>query len=94
MWEINRTPLVDACLLGAGDKLEKGLTALLSCFEDMIRFAAPSPSVLSPRLARAPSASPAGLMTPVQPPLPPNTPGTAVMEDDPPRCTLTLHASS
>ena len=90
---------VDPCMISSssttGGKLEKGPAALLSCLEGILRISAPLPggSLLSPgphasmpRLARSTSSTSA---SPVRPPVPqqaplPGTPGTVVMEDDPP----------
>ena len=85
-------------LLYAGGQLEKGPAALVSCFEDILRASAPPPpppipSVLSPvppgsgrRSASSATVSPARPAAPVQAPLPPDTPGSVMMEDDPPLC--------
>ena len=93
-------------LLYAGNQLEKGPAALLSCFEGILRAAAPPPpppvtSMLSPvppglgrRSARASSVSPARQAAPLTAPLPPDTPGNVMLEDDPPRCAPeVLHAT-
>ena len=87
---------IDLCMTSyssiTGGKLEKGPAALLSCLEGILRTSAPLPggSLLSPgphasvpRLARSTTASPVRPPIPQQAPLP-ATPGTVVMEDDPP----------
>ena len=71
---------------------------MLSCFEDILRASAPPPpppipSVLSPvppgsgrRSVSSATVSPARPSAPLQAPLPPDTPGSVMMEDDPPLC--------
>lgn len=82
--------------LYTGGKLEKGPAALVSCLEDVLRTSAPPPpppvpSMLSPmppgsgrRSARSTTVSPVRQAVPLQAPLPPDTPGSVMMEDNAP----------
>lgn len=96
---LSRTPVLKH-LLYAGSQLEKGPAALVKCFEGILRASAPpppppDPNMLSPvplgsgrRFISSATVSPARPPAPLQAPLPPDTPGSVMMEDDPPRCAL------